>query len=321
MLSVLLSALFSCNILNKKQNPIKIAILSTVDCFPLYKAWQLGRFKKAGLEIEFTLLKSAQERDTLLASKAVDGASGDLVGASLMRARGLDVKVLALTLGSDKDRKGVSLLLAPGVKNDSMLQGNSIAISKNSVIEYLADRLLAKAQIPLDWLEKVHIANFGLRLSLLTSGKVKVTVLPDPLAQVAVSKGASVLIEDKRSQYSHAILLFQEPYIKDNVATVKNLLEILSQVTHEINADLEAVKKEIIDFCKMPEELAQNYQVSKFSERSLPAKSLVADVQDWLIQNKRVEQKISYLDLCSERFGFIPNEDFELINAKAAFRN
>ncbi len=298
------AAQISCDFFKKKEQPIKVGILPTGDCFPIYYAKKMDFFTKAGIELETVSFKSAVERDSLLVSGGLDAASGDLIATSIMKSKGFDVKVVAMTLGDDQTRRGVSLLASKNIKSAEDLKGGSLAISQNTIIEYLADRLLAKIGLKETDVTKVNVGQIALRVSLLKAGKIAATILPDPIAVGAQAEGANLLTDDSKSHFSHAVLVFRSEAIHGQRSKVAAILDVVMQVVDDINSRPEHYKSEIADFCNVPANLIADFSVARFASKKLPSHFIFNDTQDWLVSTKRIEKALSYDDLVDQSFGF-----------------
>ena len=127
------------------------------------------------------------------------GVEGDLLAVALIRQGGTPVKAVSLAMGTTPEEGRFAMLAAPGtIESVDELKGKKIAISKNTIIEYVADQMLLAKGIKPQEVQKVNIAKMPLRAEMLLQGEVTAAVLPDPLAVHAELKGAKVLVDDTK---------------------------------------------------------------------------------------------------------------------------
>ena len=282
---------------------LKIGLLYTGDSYPIYHAKVKDYFKKHNVSVSIIDFMSAMERDHALQAGAIDGANGDLIGSSLMYNTHQNVQVVALTLGDMHNLRRVGILVSdPKVQSPKDLIGKSVAISPNTIIEYLLDRMLLKAGIEPEKVKTTSVANIPLRLQLLQQKQVTAAVLPEPLASKAVQDGSKILIEDKNSFYSHAVLVFSKHALKTKTAAIKNFMAGMSMSIKEINANPEAFRDEIAKRCKVPQDLKKSFFLYQYSDNKLPSQELFTDVQNWLTSKNKINNKIMYQGLIDERF-------------------
>ena len=68
---------------------LKIAVMPTLDCLPLYVARQYGLFEKLGADVRLKFFMAQMDCDTALAGGSVEGAMTDLVRAVRLSKQGV----------------------------------------------------------------------------------------------------------------------------------------------------------------------------------------------------------------------------------------
>ena len=145
---------------------LTIGLMPDVDSLPFIIAQEKGYFKEEGLDIELQQFKSAMDRDAALQSGTLDGDVSDMLAVAFAKDGGFDVKVTSYTDGSYKLIAGASET-ATDAKG---LAGKDVAVSRNTIIEYVTDQILAKAGMTGDSLNKVIIPQIPTRLEMLQNG-------------------------------------------------------------------------------------------------------------------------------------------------------
>ena len=173
---------------SQKSEPLPkltIGLMPDVDSLPFIIAQEKGYFKEEGLDIELQQFKSAMDRDAALQSGTLDGDVSDMLAVAFAKDGGFDVKVTSYTDGSYKLIAGA----AENAIDAKALAGKDVAVSRNTIIEYVTDQILAKAGMTGDSINKVIIPQIPTRLEMLQNGKLAAATLPEPIASIAVANG------------------------------------------------------------------------------------------------------------------------------------
>jgi NitT/TauT family transport system substrate-binding protein len=284
---------------------IKFGTLPVLQALPLFVAEEKGLFSKAGLHVEIVPFASAADKDIALSGGAVDGCFGDLATSTILKANGRDVAVVA-TNYETTDRRMFAIMVKPGstITDASKLAGVPIAVSSNSVIHLVTEKLLTDAGVPRDKIETVESKNIGLRLQMLISGQIEAATLPEPLVTVAEAKGAKALLDDRGLPASQTVLVFSRKLIKEHPDAVKKFVAAVDEAGRLINSD-EATARSVMEKRKLlPESLKNTYPAPKFPRVKAPSKDGVGHVAEWLYKKGVTPHKVKYDEVIAG--GFIP---------------
>lgn len=150
----------------KELTELHVGVMPDTDSLPIIIAQEKGFFAAEGLKVDIQQFKSAMDRDSALQSGNLDGAVSDMLAVAFAKSGGFDVKVTSSTDGSYK-------LIAGKGENISRVQdltGRDVAVSKNTIIEYVTDQVLASAQLSGESINKVVIPQIPTRLEMLQNG-------------------------------------------------------------------------------------------------------------------------------------------------------
>ena len=111
---------------------------------PYYVAVEEGIFANHGLDMEVVPFLSAMERDSALIAGEIDAGENDPVGVILLRNAGYDAKIVSTELQETAKKMRFAIVASLGSNINSIedLEGKKIAISSNTIIEYITDTLL-----------------------------------------------------------------------------------------------------------------------------------------------------------------------------------
>jgi len=263
---------------------LKIGVLPIVDALPFYVAKQNNLFRKNSVDVSIIPFRSAVERDAAFQAGKLNAYLGDLVSASLLRGRGFHLKVVSVILGMHPGEGLFAILAAPQAPLHSLrdLKGRSIAISSNTIIEYVLDSLLKQHGIPAGMVNKKEIKSIPIRFQMLMSGKIEAAVLPDPLASLARFKGAKWLTDDGQTNLSQTVLIWRTEFLAQHPKIVKEFYRGYNAAVKIINQNHDAVRPLLVRKCRLPKPIASSFQFANFPRASAPDKAWLRNVIVWL---------------------------------------
>jgi NitT/TauT family transport system substrate-binding protein len=189
-----------------KETPLSVGILSDLDSVPIVTASLRGFFASEGANVRIERFTSAMNRDAALQAGAIDMAVSDLLAACFAAEGGFKARAIMATDGLYR------LVAAPLSRASSIvsLKGSDIAISRNTIIEYCLDRMLADSGMTAPDVVKIAIPQMPVRLEMLKAGKVAAAVLPEPLASSAILDGAVPVDSSDRHGVNPGVIIASE---------------------------------------------------------------------------------------------------------------
>lgn len=305
LLLVLAGVLAGCGEKAATVPSVRIGILPTEDALPLFVAEQEGFAKKAGVKIEIVNFQSAQERDAALVAGKIDGFMGDVLAAATLSDKGTPVKIVTVMLGADPTEGRFGIVVPQGSKitQPMQLRGVPVAVSSNTITEYVVDSLLKAEGLADNEVKKVEVKKIPVRVQLLLAGQLKAAGLPDPLLAFTESKGAKLVIADTSGQnLSQTILAFSAPYVEENGDALAKLIAADAQAVAAINADPEKYRKLLVDKAQLPPDIASTYRLNLYPEPQLPAKADVDRALSWTSAKGLTSPKTTYETLVAPSF-------------------
>jgi NitT/TauT family transport system substrate-binding protein len=280
-----------------KLSPLKLALLPIVDVLPFYLAEEQGWFAEAGVEVTAVPVSSALERDQLLQSGEVDGMLGELAAASFFNREETRIRVVMTARKAYPGAPIFRILAAPGssVSGPSDLAGVPIAISENTIIEYITHRLLQAEGLKPDEIVSQSVPAIPERYQLLMEGRIKAATLPDPLAQSAVTSGAVLVLDDAaHPKYAVTILAFRAATLSENPVAVRRFLEVWNRAARTVNADPAAYRALLLSKIRVPENVQESFAIPPFPTEEIPSPEQWGDVVDWLLERGLIDRKAAY---------------------------
>jgi NitT/TauT family transport system substrate-binding protein len=275
---------------------IRFGTLPVLQALPVYVAQEKGLFSNAGVSVEIIPFNTAAEKDIAIITGNIDGYFGDLVTPAVLKGNGRDVFIVATNYDTRFDRRMFGVMAKPGAKYRSLpeLAEIPVAVSSNSVVNYVAERLLTSAGVAEDRIPTVETKNIGLRMQMLLSGQVEAAVLPEPLLTAALSKGAVLLADDSGLATSQTVLVFNGQSLRAQPNAVRAFLKAIDEANHIINKDPDAVRPVMVEHVRLPEVLKSTYPVPRFPKLRAPDKEAVQEIVDWLRKREVIRPALTY---------------------------
>jgi NitT/TauT family transport system substrate-binding protein len=282
--------------------PIKIGTLPTEDSLPLWVAAQEGLFAEAGLEVEIVVFQAAQERDTAFASGAIDAYMGDIIASANLEAAGSPVMLATVMLGQTAEEGRFGIVAAPGSTAASLedLAGVPIGTSSASIQEYVVDRMMDAAGVPADDVAKEIVPKVPVRYDLLMNGQLKAAALPEPFLSLAKLEGATVIADDTTGgNITQTVLGVSDEYLAlpAGLVTVRELLGVWNEAAGLINADPDVYRALLVEQARLPEPLADTYEVNTYPQAAAPTPEMVDPVLAWMAEKGLLTADVTYGDL------------------------
>ena len=280
-----------------EQAALKMAVLPVMDILPFHVAQQNGFFEQVGVSVELIPVKSAQERDTLMQTSQVDGMLTDLLSPVLFNQNEAQILVVRTARKVYPGSPLFSIVAKPGSEIESPLElaGVKVAISQNTVIEYITDRMLENAGLLPEQIVSQEVSAIPVRFELLINGEIPAANLPDPLASGAVAAGAVLVVDDTSvPEYSQSILAFSIETLQSQPEAVRNFLLAWEMAVEDLGSNPEKYNTLLIEEGRVPESIQGTFRMPPFPEASVPTPEQLADVVRWSIEKGLIENDIPY---------------------------
>ena len=286
--------------------PLRIALLPIPDALPVFVAQDKGYFKAAGLEVETLSVGSALERDQLMQAGRIDAMVNEIAGTASFNRHRVQMKIMAVARAPQGTSPLFRILSAPASKitTPHQLKGIPIAVSKNTVIEYLTDRLLEEKGLARHEIVKQSVPILPERMQLLLSGQIQAATLPDPLAFAAMKAGAHVVMDDTQAPlYSASVLSFSAETIETRGAEVRAFVTAWMKAARDLNADPESFRPLMLKKIRVPKNVQALFPIPPFPVNTLPTPAQWDDVMKWMITKGLLKSPLAYeASVASQRF-------------------
>ena len=281
---------------------LRIGLMPAMNSAPLVVADRAGFFAREGVAVELQLFTSQLNRETALQAGRIDGTVSDLINAIQAWERGFPLRVTSASQGV------FSLLAAPAAGPATLAawkrEGRHVStgLLENSTVYYVAERALESGGIDPGTIDLVPVVQVPARLELLLAGKVEAAVLPEPLATLAVLRGARRLADSAADDAASGVLLFRKPVILERAAEIRAFYRAYDLAVTELAAHPAAWRAAVVEACQFPRELEAGLAFPRYLPAYLPGEADVRDVSAWMIAHGLIARKPGWADVVISGF-------------------
>ncbi len=276
---------------------LTVAFLPIIDALPLYIAESQGYFENEGLQVKALSVANPIERDRLMQSGEIDGMLNELSTLALFNRDEVQLKAVITVRKPMTGSPYFRIVASPGSKISSPkdLAGIPIAVSKNTVIEYLTERILQAEGIPSESIKTKNVPVIPERFQLLMSGALPAATLPDPLGEAAIAAGAVLVIDDlSHPEFSVSVLSFTADLTDNNSRAVEGFVRAWNRAVKDLNSDPEAFRELFLEKVRVPEIIEKTFRIPEFPYGEIPGKDQWNDVISWLQEKKLIDTSPLY---------------------------
>ena len=284
---------------NGAMPPLSVGLMPDTDSVPFIVAREKGYFAEEGVEVTLHPFKSAMDRDAALQSGQLDGAVSDLLAAAFASAGGFDIRVTSSTDGAFQ--------MIAGKGNEAAdvraLSGAEIAVSRNTIIEYVTDRILKENGMAADALQKVSIPQIPARLEMLQNGKLPAATLPEPMASVAVANGCKLLAGSGALGINPGVMLFSTKAAADKKESLKAMYRAYNKAVEYLKkTPREKYIGMVVEKSGFPAAAKDALKMPDYRAAALPKESDVTEVMHWLKEKDLIQQEYTYQEIVTGDF-------------------
>lgn len=284
---------------------LRLALIPVLDALPIHVAQSHGFFEKHGVAVEIIPVKSAPERDQLIASNQADGMVNEVLSTIFFNREEVRVLTVRYAQAASSEAALFRILSAPdsGIVDVNGLKGAGIGIGEGTVIEYLTDRLLAAEGFSEEQINTVAVPDITSRMTLLNSGELQAAMLPEPLSSLAVAQGAAVALDDtSHPVYSFSTLSFRKAVIDEHPEAIRGFLAAVEEAVVLINQDPAALKDLLAEQNLVPAPIQDTFIPNKFVTAGIPTETQWNDVLAWAQEKGLVSVDVSYSESVTGEF-------------------
>jgi NitT/TauT family transport system substrate-binding protein len=267
---------------------LRVGLMPDDGILPYLYGSQQGYFTEAGLNVEFQIFMSALDRDAALQAGELDAIYSDVISLVYYAEAGTPLKAVSSTQAT----YGIA------VNEGDSLQGKSVGLSTNTLMEYLVDFALTDEGLTEEDIEKVAIPSLPNRLESYRAGQIQAIALPEPMLSMAVLKTGAVIETADSIGLDPGVLLVKADWLEAAPGAMSQFFAGYDRAAQGLNAganqeDLLAIYAE----AKFPEPIQDSFILPDYHMSQSPEEAQIQKAIDWLQNRDLIEGNHTYSTL------------------------
>jgi NitT/TauT family transport system substrate-binding protein len=265
---------------------LRIAVMPTLDCLPVFVANERGYFHQAGIDVSLFPYRAQMDCDTAIERGRVNAVVTDLVRAERMRDKGLALQYITSTEASWQ-------LLSSRharIRQLKQLDDKMLAMTRFSATHLLSDKAVDSAKLQTERVFRIQVNDLQVRMSMIEAGIMDAQLMPEPWATAARNKQAFLLLDSRSLDYRLGVVAF-----KDRAATGKQVSafkKAYDMACDTINIlGLQAFSELIVKKCGVSEETVDSLPDMRFAHSAAPREEDKALAIEWLKKQGAIDTK------------------------------
>jgi NitT/TauT family transport system substrate-binding protein len=250
---------------------LKIAVMPTMDCLPIFLAKDNHLFDTLNVDVHLLKLNAQMDCDTAIIHGRVEGSITDLVRAERMQRKGIALRYVSAT---NTYWQLISNRMAR-IKELKQLSDKMIAMTRYSATDYLTNLALDSAKPKYD-VFRIQVNDVNIRLRMLLNNEMDAMLLTEPQATTARLYKNPVLMDSRDKRIRFGVLAFREKALKDKrrQAQLKLFIQAYNMACDSLNTNgLQHYSNLIMKYCGADRKTIKALPKMKFEHASPPRKS------------------------------------------------
>ncbi|MDR0837299.1 MAG: ABC transporter substrate-binding protein [Propionibacteriaceae bacterium] len=274
---------------------VVIGTLPTDDLLPLWVAIENGFAVQNGVDIVIQTFASAQEQIAAVSAGELDAIMTDLVVTVQLSASGTRMRVVTVLQGSPA---GIVANADSGIETVADLAGVPVGCSSPTIMQYILDTALTKADVPQQQWNTTEIKDLPTRLEVLLSRQIGVAVLPWTMHAYAVQQGAVSLIgPGQADEVTSTVLAFRADFLNQPGAddVVAAIWRSWDAGVASVNASPSTYEDLLRTKASLPDDLV--YPVRTYPSSAPVTQGQVEAVVAWMMDRGYITTPVPFDDL------------------------
>lgn len=189
---------------------LKVAVMPTLDCMPLFLAKEHCLYDTARLDLRLRYFTAQMDCDTAIVGRSVEGLVSDLVRTERLRREGVPLDYLSSTniywqlFTNHKAR----------LKRIDQLGDKMVAMTRYSATDMLTDRALDGVKTSA-MVFRIQVNDVNVRLSMMLNNEMDAAWLAEPQATAARVAGHKSVCDSRDMKVNLGVVAFRTDMTKD----------------------------------------------------------------------------------------------------------
>lgn len=189
---------------------LKIAVVPTLDCLPIYVAKERVLYDTARLDLRLRYFTAQMDCDTAIAGRSVEGMVSDLVSTERLKREGTPLQYVSATninwyMFTNRKAR---------VKKLDQLGDKMVAMTRYSATDFLTDAALEGVKTS-SVVFRIQVNDVFVRQAMLLNNEMDAMWLAEPQATVARLNGHSSIYDSQKKGLKLGVIAFRDDAMKD----------------------------------------------------------------------------------------------------------
>ena len=258
---------------------LKVAVMPTIDCLPLYLAAERGMFQSEGVKVQLQRYSSQMDCDTAVERQWAEGMVSDLVHTELMQRRGTPLHYVAAT---NLDWQLVSNKTAR-IRQASQLFDKKVAMTRLSATDLLTSHIVDSTGLAPDHVFRIQMNDVTLRLNMLERGIIDALFLPEPQATQARLAGSPVIYDTRPGGTRLGVIAFRQDATDSRKDQIEAFVKVYNAACDSLNTKgLKHYRQLIEQCCGVKPTTVNALPDIRFPHAEAPKESDLQTARQWL---------------------------------------
>ncbi|TVQ25597.1 MAG: hypothetical protein EA383_07840 [Spirochaetaceae bacterium] len=280
---------------------LRLGLMPAVNSIPLLVAQSEGFFTVEGVSVELEMFRDQLYRETSLQTGRIDGSVSDLVNAVNAWYNGFPVQVASRTDGLfallTSARSGIESIDAWPTRGRVQL-----GALQDSVIFYEAYRMLGEHGIGPERLDLVPTFQIPQRMEMLLQGQLQAAMLPEPVAFLAASQGAHVILDTRMLESTATVMLFTPDAMRSKAQAIRAFFRAYNRAVDAVNASPDSFRDVIVADGEFPPPVRDTMVIPVFEHARVPTEAEFDHLVDWMRNSGMISRRPAYRDIVDPRY-------------------
>ena len=264
---------------------LKIAVMPTIECLPVYVARQAGLFDSLGADVRLKYFTAQMDCDTALAGGSVEGAFTDLVRGQRLVRQGTPLTYVTAVetywqLISGRNAR---------IKSLKQLYDKMLAVTRFSATDFWGDYVVDSVKLKDERVYRVQINDVNVRMKMMLNIEMDAALMDEPQATAVRLARGKVIFDTHPQNVRLGAVAFRTSVVNDR--SRRKQLDVFRKA-YDMACDsirkygVRHYSRLIADYCHVSQTTADSLpQNISFMPVSAPRQQDVERADKWL--NKR----------------------------------
>lgn len=195
---------------------LKVAVMPTLDCLPLFVAKERCLYDTARLDLRLRYFTAQMDCDTALAGRSVEGTVSDIARMERLRRDGVALEYVSSTVAQWQ----LFTNYKARIRRVDQLGDKMVAMTRYSATDLLTDRALDGVKVS-SQVFRIQVNDVNVRLAMLLNNEMDAAWLAEPQATAARLAGNRSIFDSSAKDLRLGVVAFRSDATRDKCRQIQ----------------------------------------------------------------------------------------------------